>query len=175
MMRLADAPIVEIVCHRPAACQDSGYMQDRNHSDPLVRYGSHYFKILSTAGSVVINGTDTVEYDPNGQFEFLAEGETAIDQFSYTITDNNGLTDTATVIVTIIGQNDAPVAADDVAITDDKMLSSTHVRIYQDEHRRWHFEDLDSLNGTWLAIKEKQIDMSAQFQPGEQRFSIRFP
>ena len=62
-----------------------------------------------------------------------------------------------------------------VVIHDDPMLSSTHVRIYQDEHRRWHIEDLDSRNGVWMQIKEQQLDMSAQFQLGEQRFSIRFP
>ena len=42
-------------------------------------------------------------YDPNGQFENLAVGETAIDTFTYTVTDGNGGTDVATVNVTITG------------------------------------------------------------------------
>ena len=54
-------------------------------------------------------------YDPNGQFESLAVGETAIDTFTYTMTDGNGGTDVATVNVTITGGNDAPAAADDNA------------------------------------------------------------
>ena len=35
-------------------------------------------------------------YDPNGQFESLAVGETATDSFTYTVSDGNGGTDTAT-------------------------------------------------------------------------------
>ena len=67
-----------------------------------------------TAGTVTINpDNDRVEYDPNGQFEFLAPGETATDTFTYTVTDGNGGTDTATVTVRITGVNDDPDAMDD--------------------------------------------------------------
>ena len=63
-----------------------------------------------TLGSVAINpDNDSVSYDPNGQFESLAAGQTATDSFTYTVTDGNGGTDTATVTVTIIGANDVPV------------------------------------------------------------------
>jgi VCBS repeat-containing protein len=66
----------------------------------------------STTGSVTNNGDD-VTYDPNGQFEYLAAGETATDTFTYTVSDGSGGTDTATVTITITGANDAPVALDD--------------------------------------------------------------
>ncbi|MEM9536768.1 MAG: Ig-like domain-containing protein, partial [Cyanobacteria bacterium P01_E01_bin.45] len=66
-----------------------------------------------TSGTVTISGSDTVIYDPDGQFEFLADGETATDSFIYTVTDGNGGTATATVTVTITGENDLPVANDD--------------------------------------------------------------
>ncbi len=49
-----------------------------------------------------------ITYNPNGQFEYLAVGETATDTFSYTATDNNGAMSTAAVNVTITGVNDAP-------------------------------------------------------------------
>jgi len=65
-----------------------------------------------TAGTVTNNGSD-VTYDPNGQFESLAVGETATDIFRYTITDGQGGSDTATVTVTVTGANDGPTAADD--------------------------------------------------------------
>ncbi len=58
-------------------------------------------------------------YDPNGAFESLAVGETATDTFSYTITDGQGGFDTATVTVTIHGQNDIPDAVDDVDDADE--------------------------------------------------------
>ena len=61
-----------------------------------------------TIGTVTSNGTD-VTYDPDDQFEPLAAGETATDTFSYVVSDGNGGSDTATVTVTIYGQNDAPV------------------------------------------------------------------
>lgn len=56
----------------------------------------------STTGTVTDNGDGTVTYDPNGQFDSLAEGETDTDEFSYTITDGTD-TDTAYVTVTITG------------------------------------------------------------------------
>ncbi|HEX7169048.1 MAG TPA: Ig-like domain-containing protein [Acidimicrobiales bacterium] len=69
-----------------------------------------------TAGAVTItNGGADVSYDPNGQFESLAAGETGSDTFTYTVSDGNGGSDTATVTVTVTGSNDAPVAVDDAA------------------------------------------------------------
>ncbi len=68
---------------------------------------------LTTAGlplpsgailSVPANGTFT--YQPNGVFENLNGGETAVDTFTYTVTDNRGGTDTGTVRITIIGTDD---------------------------------------------------------------------
>ncbi|WP_446376697.1 Ig-like domain-containing protein [Coleofasciculus sp. D1-CHI-01] len=67
----------------------------------------------TTLGLVINNDDGTFHYNPNGQFEFLAVGETAIDNFSYTIDDGNGNTDTATVNITINGVNDSPTANDD--------------------------------------------------------------
>ena len=67
-----------------------------------------------TTGSVSLVG-GVVSYDPNGQFESLAVGETDTDSFTYTVSDGNGGTDTATVTITINGANDGPVASDDAA------------------------------------------------------------
>ncbi|RFB01423.1 beta strand repeat-containing protein [Parvularcula marina] len=72
-----------------------------------------------TTGSVTLNMDSTVTYDPNGQFEYLAVGETATDTFEYTVSDGNGGFDTATVTVTISGVNDVPTANDDMAVTDE--------------------------------------------------------
>ena len=61
------------------------------------------------SGSTTNNG-GSVTYDPSGQLETLAAGQTATETFDYTVSDGLGGTDTATVTVTIDGVNDAPVA-----------------------------------------------------------------
>jgi VCBS repeat-containing protein len=55
----------------------------------------------------------SITYNPNGEFESLAVGETEDIQFDYTVSDGNGGTDTATVTITVDGQNDQPTANDD--------------------------------------------------------------
>ena len=82
-----------------------------------------------TIGSVSDNGDGTFDYDPNGQFESLGVGETATDSFTYTISDGNGGTDTATVNVTITGVNDAPVAVDDALTVDEDTAGSVVVTL----------------------------------------------
>ena len=49
----------------------------------------------------------------------LAEGQIVSDTFEYTISDGFGGTDTATVTVTVTGQNDDPVAGDDFLVAFD--------------------------------------------------------
>jgi len=55
-----------------------------------------------TNGSVTINPDSTLTYNPNANFY-------GSDTFTYTISDNEGLTDTAKVTVTVKMVNDAPV------------------------------------------------------------------
>ena len=55
-----------------------------------------------TNGSVTINPDSTLSYSPNANFY-------GSDTFTYTISDNKGLTDTARVNVTVSMVNDAPV------------------------------------------------------------------
>ncbi|MEM7642581.1 MAG: Ig-like domain-containing protein, partial [Pseudomonadota bacterium] len=63
---------------------------------------------VSASGATISFDGDQITYDPRGLFDDLAVGETATDTFSYTVTDQNGASDTATVTVTIDGVNDAP-------------------------------------------------------------------
>lgn len=69
----------------------------------------------ATQGLVIDEGDGTFAYSPNGQFEGLGDGETGTDSFTYTVEDSDGLTDTATVTLTIEGviDNMPPEAADD--------------------------------------------------------------
>jgi VCBS repeat-containing protein len=66
----------------------------------------------STLGQVTDNGDGTFEYDPNGQFEWLAVGQQTTDVFTYTVSDGHGGTSTAAVTITITGINDPPTISD---------------------------------------------------------------
>mgnify|MGYP003669514198 CR=1 FL=1 len=72
--------------------------------------------VVTGSGAVVtVNADGSFDYDPNGAFDYLAAGESGSDTFSYTVSDGNGGTDTATVTVTINGSDDAPTI---VAVSD---------------------------------------------------------
>ena len=69
--------------------------------------------VISIDDSSITTGEVTlvagvVSYDPQGEFESLAVGETATQAFTYTVEDLYGLTDTATVEIVITGENDGP-------------------------------------------------------------------
>jgi VCBS repeat-containing protein len=74
---------------------------------------------VSTQGADVTVNAGVINYAPTGVAAFvaLATGDTLLDSFSYTVSDGNGGTDTATVSVTVTGVNDAPAAADDSGAT----------------------------------------------------------
>lgn len=74
----------------------------------------------ANGGLVSMNANGSFTYDPNGQFALLAVGETATDTFEYTVSDTAGETDTATVTITIHGENDAPTIAGPVSATSDE-------------------------------------------------------
>ena len=72
--------------------------------------------VSDLGAGVTLNPDGTISYDPTGVLDYLAEGETVTDSFTYTVSDGD-LTDTATVSFTVNGLNDAPVAMDDAVGT----------------------------------------------------------
>jgi len=97
---------------------------DPNPGDILTVTG---IDTTGTTGLVTNNGDGTFDYDPNGQFDSLAAGESATDSFEYTISDGNGGSDSATVTVTISGVNDAPIANDDSDTTQEDLAVTVDV------------------------------------------------
>ncbi|WP_143519881.1 tandem-95 repeat protein, partial [Reichenbachiella sp. 5M10] len=82
----------------------------------------------TTKGNLTFNGDGTYSFDPNGEFEALAAGATEDVTFTYTATDNDGVTSsTQTVTITVTGTNDAPVASNDAQGTDEETTLSTSV------------------------------------------------
>ena len=66
----------------------------------------------SAQGSVVITADSQVTFSPNADFN----GEATV---SYTVSDGNGATDTATITVTVNPVNDTPVTVDDTAAVEE--------------------------------------------------------
>ena len=70
----------------------------------------------------VVNGQ--LQYDPDGNYEYLQVGESETVEISYTVDDGNGGTDSAVATVTVEGVNDEPTAVDDSAdVVEDQSVS----------------------------------------------------
>jgi len=69
--------------------------------------------ILSGGGRLQVNAGGGFSFDPNGAYETLGDGDTALQSFSYTIENADGERDVATATIMIAGVNDAPVATAD--------------------------------------------------------------
>jgi len=75
---------------------------------------------LKPDGSWTFDGKDPA-------YQHLAEGETQVVQVPYTVTDEHGATSTATLIVTLTGTNDAPVALPGAATTEENSVLNGQV------------------------------------------------
>ena len=69
--------------------------------------------VLASGATVEMLTDGTFDYNPGAVFDGLTNGQTATDTFTYTLADAFGLTDTATVTVTINGVSDTSMAVDD--------------------------------------------------------------
>ncbi|MEM7394024.1 MAG: Ig-like domain-containing protein, partial [Verrucomicrobiota bacterium] len=72
---------------------------------------------ISITGLVSVTNGTTITYDPNGQFDALAAGQSVFETFAYGIT-NGSERSTALVTVQVFGSNDPPVAVSDTNRTD---------------------------------------------------------
>ena len=72
----------------------------------------------SSGGSFTINSNGTYSFNPGTAFDDLAVGETRTTSVTYTVTDNEGGSSTATVLVTVTGTNDAPVVTTPIPTQD---------------------------------------------------------
>ncbi|MEZ6056154.1 MAG: DUF2341 domain-containing protein [Planctomycetaceae bacterium] len=119
--------VVNVVNVAPTATADSGTGFTTNEETPLTTsnvllndtdpgaadlLSVTSIDLTGTIGTVINHGDGTFTYDPQGKFESLAVGQTAVDHFTYTINDGDGGTSSATVTITIEGRNDRPLASD---------------------------------------------------------------
>ncbi len=62
----------------------------------------------SNGGEFTTNSDGSYNFDTKGDFDYLAAGETASTQVSYTVSDGEGGVATATLTITVTGTNDDP-------------------------------------------------------------------
>ena len=75
-------------------------------------------------GVLTLNSDGTYSFDPNGEFEDLAVGETRDVSFVYEVTDIDGDSDQATVTITVTGTNDDPVVTSDAGDASDTVVEA---------------------------------------------------
>jgi len=81
----------------------------------------------ANGAAISINPDDTINYDPSGVLDWLDEGDTLNDTFSYTINDGHGGSATGLVTVSVTGVNDDPVAKADTTATDEDTAIAVNV------------------------------------------------
>lgn len=85
--------------------------------------------LLSIALPNDANTPTQVEWQFNttaaNQFDLLAEGETLVIDYTITVQDDNGVTDTQDVVITVTGTNDAPTLVVNRALVDGDSISLT--------------------------------------------------
>ncbi|MEQ1828577.1 MAG: LamG-like jellyroll fold domain-containing protein, partial [Pirellula sp.] len=157
-------PISIVIANRaPTANNDTGLSTTENSSLSIAASSmlgndtdpspSDTLAIASVSGtstlgaSVVLNANGTVTYNPNSSVSLNAtrSGFSQIDTFIYSITDTAGAISTATVSITVNGQNDLPIAvADSGAIVEDASSATVTGNLLAN--------DTDPDSGTTLAI-----------------------
>ena len=81
-------------------------------------YQSNGTTVTGTYGQLTIGADGSYSYIANQDAaDDLDASDTATDTFTYTVSDGNGGTDTATLIFTVTGVNDTPTASDNTVST----------------------------------------------------------
>lgn len=129
IMGTNDTPVA--IADEAAAGENLSILLDvlKNDSDPDVNDSLEIVDtpVLPAKGAVTIvdsgSGEQHLEFDPLNDFDSLAAGETEKVSFDYTVSDG-GKIDTATVSVTVIGENDSPVAlTENIGVDEDYLVS----------------------------------------------------
>jgi VCBS repeat-containing protein len=139
--------------------EDNGYGADMDIDGDVLTVvelngDSGAIGVPTTIGSgaiVTLLPNGTFVYDPNGSFEYLAVGSSHVDSFDYTLFDNNGSYDSATVSVQITGENDAPsISTTDVTDAVQDVLYSVDYAADEDtgDTQTWVL----NTNASWLGI-----------------------
>jgi len=97
---------------------------DFSNDGPVAMVTNDAGIVIGTAVIQVIDGVDNIKFTPDPSLQSLAEGEELSVSFEYSITDNNGGTDSAIAYITVHGLDDPTITKTDYyRTTEDKTLS----------------------------------------------------
>lgn len=74
--------------------------------------GTTLGELVATMNDDLTSAEESIDWAysvDDADLDFLREGQEVTDQFTVTLTDDNGITDTEVVTITLVGANDAPV------------------------------------------------------------------
>jgi VCBS repeat-containing protein len=111
-----------------------------------------------TRGSATVGLNGKVRYDPAGQFDSLAQGATATDEFTYRVRSGTHTSSPATVRVTLTGRDDAPAVTTTTGLVD---YTEGGAPVQVDGGLTLADSDDASLAGATVRI-------ATEFQPGDQ-------
>lgn len=119
------------------------------------------FDSVSALGaSVTLEADGTFTYDPSSAGAPIADlgnGESTTDTFTYTIRDGRGGTSTATVSLTVQGENQAPTASDDVVNLNELSAQGALITVLGNDVD----PDVESLLGTPTGIPSANLSVDA--------------
>ena len=124
--------------------------------------------ITGTVGLVSYDA-DSITYNPNGYFETLADGVPATTEFGYTVKDTeNGVSVPATILVTITGENDIPVANPDAETTDEDTPIRFNILGNDEDDDDLDILTLDSIVQPSKGVVNAHVDNTVTFDPHEE-------
>jgi VCBS repeat-containing protein len=103
---------------------------------------------LGSGAKVKVNKDGSYEYDENGAFAGLGEGQVFPDSFTYTVKDSlDAISNTATATITVAGINDGPTANNDSVTTNEGTPITISVLSNDTDIDNGDTLSLDSANG----------------------------
>jgi|GEM_PF-1550280 len=137
---------------------------------------SNHSITMPSGALLTVNSNGDISYDPNGKFESLNPGDTAQnpDQFTYTVSDAEGDTSSATATVNISGVADDPIAVDDTFTTDedtatiidvlkndsDPNTSKDKLRVTKINNTPVGLDDIFTLQSSGATLQVKEVGSS---------------